>query len=188
MIAAPSNFSPSSASPPACYGCVECRFSLVLDVSSFAQTLLDDTSAAAILTTLGIGPWSDADEADISSAISWDGTPPSGTSSLRYSWSRRGRMVHCQMRLEYASAGASNTRVTITLPSDMPEPRTPSGAAAGENMIACSGVMLTDFTGSGAATRAFMRKQASSYEVQVIASTSSAVGCIVSFSYMTDAE
>jgi len=53
--------------------------------------------------------------------VIWDGTDPSsGTEQYRYS--RIGNVVFFEMRLEYATAGVSNSYVTIPLPLDMPTP------------------------------------------------------------------
>ena len=57
MTAVPDTSSPSSASPQACYGCAECRFSLVLSVvlataeASWAQTVAEIASRWGLLGT-----------------------------------------------------------------------------------------------------------------------------------------
>jgi len=53
--------------------------------------------------------------------VIWDGTDPAnGTEQYRYS--RIGNVVFFEMRLEYATAGANNSYITIPLPLDMPTP------------------------------------------------------------------
>lgn len=58
----------------------------------------------------------------LASTVTWDGTAPSGTAAKHYIWERHGRLVTFAFRLEYATAGVTNSSVTIAKPSDMPAP------------------------------------------------------------------
>jgi len=81
----------------------------------------------------------------IASAITWNGTPPSGASTLRYRWEQIGSVVLFEFRLEYATPGASNSTLSIALPADMPPPLLMSGTGTGEILSA----LQVGFIGTG---------------------------------------
>lgn len=122
----------------------------------------------------------------ITSTISWDGTPPSGASSLRYSWERVGNLVTVYMRLEYASAGTTNTTVTIDFPADLPTPAYLTGQNKGEIYANGAGALSTDLTGDGLTTRCVILRDGSGvYQLRMLASSNSMVGGSAVFSYIT---
>ena len=68
--------------------------------------------------------------------ITWTGTAaPSGTRNNFYRWSQVGKMVHLEIRLNYAVAGTLITQAKTNLPSMMPLPSVPSGWDVSGNSI-----------------------------------------------------
>ena len=76
-------------------------------------------------------------EDDITTVV-WDGTPPS-VGAEKYRWSQSGNIVFFEFRLDYATVGASNSDVTITLPTDMPTPAVFASQGNDELHSSCSG-------------------------------------------------
>lgn len=56
------------------------------------------------------------------SHITWNGTPPSSGTNLRYRWEQIAGLVSFSFRVEYATPGTGNSGVAITFPADMPLP------------------------------------------------------------------
>lgn len=169
-------------------------FSALASVVDATKILGDDGSANGYLTASQLKTYlniSVAAEADIvgTGTIAWDATPPSSLSAARYSWCRVGSLVQVQMRLEYGSAGTSNTSLTVTWPSDLPAPRIPTGTANGEAFGMCAGsVFTTNMSANPTLTRAVLRKQASTYEAVLLPNAAAnLVGAVIFFSYITDA-
>lgn len=69
------------------------------------------------------------------SAISWNGTAPTSPISLNYKWNQVGSLVTVRFNLVYTTAGASNSQLTISLPSTMPTPASPSGFTSASDVI-----------------------------------------------------
>jgi hypothetical protein len=129
----------------------------------------------------------------IASAITWDGTPPSGTSSLRYCWQRVGNIVFFWMRMKYATPGTTNTNFVAALPSDMPTPYTladtGSPIAASELITPVFGGLATSPTATYALSKAFLRVNSGAtgfeFGVQLNSSSVSAAVGFVSGHYFT---
>lgn len=66
-------------------------------------------------------------EQTYSGTDAWDGTPPSGSSTKTYQWIDIGGLVIGRFNIKYATPGINNQIVTLTKPSDMPDPLVPSG-------------------------------------------------------------
>jgi hypothetical protein len=115
----------------------------------------------------------------LSGGITWTGTAPSGTTNHSYRWSQIGKLVTFNATLIYGTAGATNTQVTIALPSDLPTPESPTGlTAATEMQYFGSGTMNTSKTAIITVTRPLMlRRNAANngYEVIMTQGTASAV-------------
>jgi len=79
----------------------------------------------------------------LSSGITWNGTPPSGTQTHQYRWNRIGNLVTLYITLVYSTAGANNTQVTIALPSDLPDPFRPTGLTAANEMLYSGTAIVT---------------------------------------------
>jgi len=60
----------------------------------------------------------------------WTGTAPSGAANKFWKAIRVGKKVTVFFRIEYATAGATNTSVTIPLPAGLPTPETWTGQAS----------------------------------------------------------
>jgi len=122
----------------------------------------------------------------IASTITWDGTPPSGTTSLRYAWQRVGNVVQFWMRLKYSVAGANNSNFVVELPSDMPAPYiladTGGPILANELIGAVVGGLATSSTTVYALPKGFLRRNAAGtgFEVGVV-NNSGTVSALVGY-------
>ena len=97
--------------------------------------------------------------ADIDAAdISWNGTAPTSTVNNKYRWHKLGQMVFFDFRVDYAVAGTSNSQLSITLPSDMPEPYFNSGTGDGEIHIALYGFISTSNNGVPGLSKAYIKR------------------------------
>lgn len=64
--------------------------------------------------------------------FTWNGTAPTSISNGGYQWTQVGKYVTLQMYFTWTNAGATNSQVTMTLPTDLPAPDVsmfPSGAS-----------------------------------------------------------
>ncbi|MGP1354764.1 MAG: hypothetical protein ACTS1Z_15720 [Parasphingopyxis sp.] len=77
----------------------------------------------------------------ISSGISWNGVAPTGLSG-HYTWQRIGNTVFFSVRLEYSSAGLSNSSLSVAIPSAWPVPALRTGTANNELMDASISVVM----------------------------------------------
>jgi hypothetical protein len=122
----------------------------------------------------------------ITSAITWDGTPPSGTTSLRYAWQRVGNVVQFWMRLKYSVAGATNSSLVIALPSDMPAPYILADIAnpidPSEIIGAVLGGLATSTTTIYALPKGFLRRNAAGtgFEIGVL-NNSGSIAALVGY-------
>jgi len=126
----------------------------------------------------------------LSSGITWNGTPPSGTTNHQYRWCQIGNLVTFYATLVYGTAGATNSQVTITLPADLPTPFSPTGltAAADQlyygsaNMAASTNTVIT-------ATRPCMLRRNNTnngYEVIVTATAAAQKFVSITIQYLTN--
>lgn len=135
----------------------------------------------------------DSDEKVDSDAPTWTGgTAPTGATNHSYRWMQWGRLVFLRINLVYATAGATDSAVSIPLPSDCPVPITPSGfAGASDPLYYGSGLMETTLTGTANASPndCFLRINSGSngYDivVQRISGTGAMVTAFVNIYYFT---
>lgn len=99
-------------------------------------------------------------DATYSGTATWDSTPPSGTTSHRYSWQKQGAVVTFTVRLNYAVAGATNSSVSITFPAGMPTPVYLTGVAASDIMQMIPGGLGATSTSPNLTRQAFLRRNA----------------------------
>jgi hypothetical protein len=123
------------------------------------------------------------------SDVTWNGTPPTG-GTQRYQFSKIGNLVFFDFRLGYSVAGASNSSVTIAIPSDMPSVNL-SGASASQIIKTLDGAMSTDNTGATDPnlSKSYLRGDgAGSAEIIVTLNSSSVAVLLASVSgfYTTD--
>lgn len=140
----------------------------------------------AITTNRGDG----SNEAAIASTIAWGGTPPSGTTSVRYRWRQVGDIVYFNMRLDYSVAGTTNTGVVITKPSDMPVPAHLSGHDSGELISQLQGFISADKTTNPALCKTWLKDDGAgdhTFNVAMNSSSISAVFASISGWYFTNA-
>lgn len=107
----------------------------------------------------------------------WTGTTPSGTSNVSYVWSQIGNQVTLIITAVYATAGASNTAVTFTLPSDCPNPTLPAGlSGASSKVYPGYGYIDSNIAGNPSNGRAIMHVNAANngYEISIISASVSA--------------
>ena len=136
----------------------------------------NNTNASANSTTT---IYKDISVQTISSGISWNGTSPSGTANHSYRWNQIGKLVTFNATLNYGTAGASNSQLTLTLPSDLPTPESPTSLTnASEILYFGTGSMNTTTTGVITISRSTMlRRNAANngYEIIMTQGTASAV-------------
>lgn len=82
----------------------------------------------------------------LSGGITWIGTSPSGTTNHQYRWNQLGNLVTLYITLVYGTSGANNTQVTITLPTDLPTPFSPTGLTAGNDVLYMGNATITTST------------------------------------------
>ncbi|CAB5218805.1 hypothetical protein UFOVP215_22 [uncultured Caudovirales phage] len=115
----------------------------------------------------------------LSGGITWTGTAPSGTTNHSYRWNQVGKLVTLNATISYGTAGASNTQLTLVLPSDLPTPESPTGLTnATEILYFGTGSMNTSTTGIITISRSTMlRRNAANngYEIIMTQGTASAV-------------
>lgn len=146
----------------------------------------NNTNGTAAMTLI---PFEDHPLATYSGTISWNGTPPSTIVSQQYAWSRIGGNVTLVLNIEYTNAGATNTQVSFSLPSDCPTPVTIAGFgdAANETPYTGTGRIEASTTANPGANRAFLKKNATNdgYDIFVISASASAKAASFSISYRT---
>lgn len=126
-------------------------------------------------------------EGDLGS-LSWDNTAPSGTVSKKYRWSRLGKRVNFQARIEASVAGDSNSRVFFDLPADCPTPAEFSTTGSSELEISGPGALLTHFGTATSGSASWLYKPSSGgWQVFVKHGASiSSVGAVISLDYYTE--
>ena len=109
----------------------------------------------------------------LSSGITWTGTSPSGTSNHQYRWNQIGNLVTLYITLVYATAGANNTQVTISLPSGLPTPFSPTGLTAGNDVLYMGNATITTSTNTTITTArtCMLRRNTANNGYEIIATT-----------------
>jgi hypothetical protein len=109
----------------------------------------------------------------LSGGITWTGTAPSGTANHQYRWNRVGNLVTLYITLVYGTAGANNTQVTITLPSDLPTPFSPTGLTAGNDVLYMGNATITTSTNTTITTArtCMLRRNTANNGYEIIATT-----------------
>lgn len=95
--------------------------------------------------------------------ITWTGTTaPSGTATLRYSWTRVGKLVYFCFRFQWSVAGSTLTAAQWSRPADMPAPAVETGTGASEIIGYHSGGAVSSLTiaGNGAITESRLQLEA----------------------------
>jgi hypothetical protein len=107
------------------------------------------------------------------SLITWNGTPPSGTTTHQYRWNQTGNIVTIYITLIYATAGAANTQVNIALPSDLPTPFSPSGLTAGNDVLYMGNATITTSTNTTITTArtCMLRRNTANTGYEIITTT-----------------
>jgi len=90
------------------------------------------------------------------------GTAPSGTENKSYNWIQLGNLVTLNIAVDFANAGATVTQILFPMPSDLPDPVTPTGFS-GASAVLYTGVGLasntpTAIVASTSDTPSFMRR------------------------------
>jgi len=116
--------------------------------------------------------------------IAWDGTAPSNPTSLRYRWERVGSLVRADFRLEYGTPGATNTVVTLTLPTSMPAPVFMSGTGTNELVaVPITGHIATAPSGAvPALVKAYVVRSGSDTQLKVTLNSGSVSAGYAAFS------
>lgn len=109
----------------------------------------------------------------LSGGITWTGTAPSGTTNHQYRWNRIGNLVTLYITLVYGTAGANNTQVTISFPSDLPDPFRPTGLTAANDVLYSGSAIVTTQTNTiiTTARTCMIRRNTANTGFEVIATT-----------------
>lgn len=108
----------------------------------------DITGLAAALAAV-VDTASGVDQAFVGT-ITWSGTTaPSGTATLRYSWTRVGKLVYFCFRFQWSVAGSTLTAAQWPKPADMPAPAVETGTGSSEIIAFFSGGVASSLTIAG---------------------------------------
>lgn len=163
---------------------------LASGIATFLATPTSANLAAAITNetgTAGFLPFqTTTTDADLTATatITWTGTSAPTTPTARYSWTRIGNFVFCQMRVEYTGAGSALTKVTVTLPSDMPAPAAITGWGNSEFGFSTSGLLFTAATTSAISRPTSEKDGSGNIILGLVFNSSAATGFNISFSYV----
>lgn len=119
--------------------------------------------------------------------LTWDGTAPTTIANQTYRWTQVGKTVFVRINVTYTNAGATNTTVSLTFPSDLPLPEEPTGAATNDYIDAGTGFYGTSTTSASSNYKCYLVKTgASSYSFKVLGSSALAAKTVwVNFTYHT---
>lgn len=114
----------------------------------------------------------------LSSGITWNGTPPSGTTNHQYRWCQIGNLVTFYATLLYGTVGVNNTQLTLVLPSDLPTPFSPTGLTSANNMLyyGAASIMASNTTIITASRQCMLRRNTANTGFEIIVTQSGAVG------------
>ena len=121
----------------------------------------NNTASTASATEFTFRKW---DLATYGGTIAWVGTTaPTTITAQSYSGQQVGNMVSINLSVVYTTAGAGDTQVTLTLPSDFPTPVSPTGFTTALDVIAYGTGQIMANTAQTVATGArgcFLRRNA----------------------------
>jgi len=121
--------------------------------------------------------------------ILWNGTAPTGTTNHTYHWTQVGKKVDLRISLVYGTAGATNSQVTLAIPSDCPTPASISGLTANQDMLyQGTGYINSTTSAPTAFCRAYIRNiVASSPDIFLVQTTSISARCAwITITYWTN--
>jgi len=116
-------------------------------------------------------------------------TPPSGTTTHSYRATKAGRLVTAAIHLKYSAAGAAITQCVVPFPAGLPIPGNITGFTGANDYIYPATAFLGSSASSGGAsvaTRAYLRKAAGNYELNVQQTSAGYATAYIVFSYWTD--
>jgi hypothetical protein len=149
--------------------------------------LANNTNASAVPTEQVYRDVAEQTNLATVSTITWSGTTlPTNPISLNYKWEQIGSLVVVRFNLVYTTAGSANTQVTITLPTDMPNPGTITGFTSSTDVLGfgsgsfSSSRILPSVNGIVA-----LRKTATSYEFVMTRTSGNINTAWLSFQYFT---
>jgi hypothetical protein len=156
--------------------------SLTADVSGVLPQANGGTGSATFFNA-------GATDATYSDSITWDGTPPSGSTTHRYSWSKSGGVVSFEIRLNYSVAGTTNATLIIALPTGMPAPVYLSGVGTSDTVRMINGAIAVTATLPSLTRQAYIRRNSggTGFELvtQLNSSSISATTAFFSGAYFT---
>lgn len=104
-----------------------------LNLSATAYTTYANNTAAT--ATPSLVTFKEVGEQAMAATITWNGTPPSGVTNLRYRWFQIGNMVQYFFFFNYGTGGLNNSTITFDFPADMPTPTPPTGTGGASTYI-----------------------------------------------------
>lgn len=155
---------------------------LTLSAYSFAANNTAGTAAPTELTyeNKGIQTYSGTD--------TWDGTPPSGSSTKQYQWIQIGKRVELWLWLTYATAGTTNTTIDCTFPADLPLPIEPSARTGNGDVLFNSAARVNNATTTTAGTARggyIIKTGTGAYKITMVTASLSAKNADIYISYIT---
>lgn len=118
---------------------------LIVTASAATQsafTLLANNTASTAVPTEQV--FKNIAEQTYTPTPAWSGTTaPSGTTAHTYMWSQVGNLVTLRINLSYSVAGSALTSVALALPSDLPNPETPSSVTTNLDVVNYGNGVLT---------------------------------------------
>lgn len=85
-----------------------------------SYTMLANNTASTANATTTV--FKEINWTDYSGTVTWDGTAPSGTTTIKYMYVQHGRQVTFTIQGGYVTPGVTNTVVKLNLPGDLPVP------------------------------------------------------------------
>ena len=139
-----------------------------LYADSTGQAFFEDTGGTMPLLRLGDRGTGPTGGALTPADITWNGTPPSGTTNLRYRWQRIGNMVFFDFMLNYTVAGTSNSSLVILLPTDMPAPLFSTGSGTNDLAFAFRGGLSTGSTAAYTLSKTWLKNSTPRIEIGMV--------------------
>jgi nitrogen fixation protein len=143
-------------------------------VQSSYSILANNTNASAIPTAQ---VYRDVAEQTYSGTLIWTTTAPTSIVANTYKWNQVGSLVTVRVNLSYVTAG-SITQVTISLPTDMPTPLSPTGFTGALDILYYGTGMFNTTTVAVAslARVTFLRRNSANTGYEFVIAYSSAIG------------
>lgn len=153
-------------------------FSIPSFIPASGKTLTVSNTMTLAGTDGSVMTFNNVDQQTISTAITWSGTAPTGTSTNTYRWTRIGKHITARFNLAYLNPSAgTSSQVSIVLPIDMPTPEKPTGFSTANDYTTVGEGMLSTTKNSVSSERgrSFIQWDGTNYNIIIKITTASAV-------------